>query len=579
MPRQRHREYQLSAEEMLQFLDFADSDEEGLFELDEEDEELLEQSFPQPGESPKTIQILDPLVTDVNEQQTPEMTIDHRKWTRKFPANMPSVGSQQDKEWGKIQLDYEDTPTPLDVFQDVCKLDELIDNILVPQSIVYTQQKGIPFKIEKNEMKAFIGINIMMSYHVLPELRDYFSNEPDLRVQPIAETMTRDRMYSIRKALHFSDNSKAPDKLQNSFYDRAWKIRPLIDHFNAAFQNAMSPTFEQAIDERMVKFKGQNIMKQYMKDKPIQRGFKHWCRNDAKSGYLFEFDIYVGRRTSTTEVGLSESVVTQLTKSLSNSGCHLFFDNFYTSPALVYRLMRDSKIFSCGTVRQNRKGLPKDLKLDKELKKGEIEARYYNGMSLVKWLDTKVVMMLSTIDSGIETNTVSVKRRQKGKSGKVDIQVPAMVQRYNKFMRGTDLLDQKTNVYAFDRKSPGKYYCRPFWDYIDMGIVNSFIVYQKILAKAARNKQEKLAKTQKDFRREIALSLIGNFSSRKKQTPNIRKQNNSERHRIHYAEKHGRCRQCYVKEKMDHKGFIKCLDCDVYLCLNKNRNCWEKYHE
>ena len=102
------------------------------------------------------------------------------------------------------------------------------------------------------------------------------------------------------------------------------------------------------------------------------------------------------------------------------------------------------------------------MKSTKDLKKGEIDSRYYDDMSVVKWLDTKSVMMISTNGSGSPTNTVNVKRRQKGQEGKVDVKAPAMVQRYNKCMRGTYLLDQKTTIYSFDSKSPGKYYCRPF---------------------------------------------------------------------------------------------------------------------
>ena len=77
---------------------------------------------------------------------------------------------------------------------------------------------------------------------MLPETHDYFSKEPDLRVQPIVKTMTRDRFYSIQRALHFANNDEAPDR-KDPVHDRALKIRPLIKHFNAAFQNAMRPTF------------------------------------------------------------------------------------------------------------------------------------------------------------------------------------------------------------------------------------------------------------------------------------------------------------------------------------------------
>ena len=169
-------------------------------------------------------------------------------------------------------------------------------------------QKGKSFEIEKDEMRAFIGTNIMMSYDVNPEIHDYFSKEPDLRVDSIAEAMTRDRFYTIRTALHFANSLECLDK-SDRLHDRAWKMRPLIIHFNKAFQAAMSRTYEEAIDERMTKFKGHHVMKQYMKDKPIKRGFKHWCRNDSKTGNMFEFDIYVGKKTLGTEYGLSESVV------------------------------------------------------------------------------------------------------------------------------------------------------------------------------------------------------------------------------------------------------------------------------
>ena len=77
--------------------------------------------------------------------------------------------------------------------------------------------------------------------------------------------------------------------------------------------------------------------------------------------------------------------------------------------------MKERKIYSCGTVREHRRGLPKGMKSIKDLKKGEIDSRYDDGMSVVKWLDIKSVMMISTIDNGSPTNTVDVKRQQKAK--------------------------------------------------------------------------------------------------------------------------------------------------------------------
>ena len=47
--------------------------------------------------------------------------------------------------------------------------------------------------------------------------------------------------------------------------------------------------------------------KQYVNGKPIQCGFKMWCRCDSKSRYLFEFDLYTGKKQGGEECGLGQS--------------------------------------------------------------------------------------------------------------------------------------------------------------------------------------------------------------------------------------------------------------------------------
>ena len=104
----------------------------------------------------------------------------------------------------------------------------------------------------------------------------------------------------------------------------------------------------------------------------------------------------------------------KLTESLKGTYCRIFFDNFYTSPQVVYRLMKERKIYSCETVRGHRRGLPKDMKLTKDLKKGEIDSRYYDGMSVVKWLDNKSVLIISTIKYSQCQKTTKRLRRKGG---------------------------------------------------------------------------------------------------------------------------------------------------------------------
>lgn len=119
------------------------------------------------------------------------------------------------------------------------------------------------------EAKAFLGMNYVMGYHCLPTFRNYWSTDPDMGVPYIANVMPLYRFEDIRRNLHFSDNTREPDR-SDPFYDRAFKIRSIIDHFNQAFHSDMTNTKTQAIDEHMIKFKGHNIMRQYVKNKPIK---------------------------------------------------------------------------------------------------------------------------------------------------------------------------------------------------------------------------------------------------------------------------------------------------------------------
>ena len=99
----------------------------------------------------------------------------------------------------------------------------------------------------------------------------------------------------------------------------------------------MEPEVEQSVDEHMIKYKNRRIMWQRIKNKPIKWGFRMWYRCTSKTGNLYEFDIYTGRK-EITEFGLSESVELQLTEKLNGSFCHIFSDSFCTSPSLLRKL-------------------------------------------------------------------------------------------------------------------------------------------------------------------------------------------------------------------------------------------------
>ena len=288
-------------------------------------------------------------------------------------------------------VDNDSYETMYDIFLRVSQLERLIEDVIFPESERYSQQQGVSFQATMEEIKSFLGITILMGYHRLPSMRDYWSQEPDLTVPFVANSMNRRRFEIIRKMLHFADNNE-----ENVSHDRAYKIRPLIRHFNDAFHTARKQSRSQSIDEHMVTYKGHNIMKQYVKNKPIRWGFKLWVRACSRTGFVYEIDLYTGKKDANNpDVGLGDAVVLQLTEKIAESGVIVAFDNFFTSTNVMEKL-HDRKIRAIGTVRTNRRRLP-PLKSDRSMKAGEVNGSVHTSgrITWCQWKDKRVVTFLS----------------------------------------------------------------------------------------------------------------------------------------------------------------------------------------
>ena len=483
-----------------------------------------------------------------------------------------------ESEFGEILLELEAETTPYQVFEKIANFDAFLTDIVIPQTILYSQQKGHVFTTTVEEMRAFFGMQIVMGYHALPCIRDYWSTDPTFGVYYIANIMPLKRFEELRAYLHFNDNDLMKPR-DHPHHDRAFKIRPVLDHFNKCFIAGMSATEEQAIDEHMIKFKGHNILRQYVKGKPVQWGFKLWCRCDSKTGYLFQFDLYTGKKSNNIEHGLGEGVVLTLTEQIRGLYCQVYIDNFFNSPQLQYNLLQNG-ILSAGTVRISRKNLPKSelLPSDKEMAKGDMVCMSSNNIFFTKWMDNKAVHMLSNF---LGTDPISqTHRKSKGTAEKVAINCPAVVREYNKHMGGVDLMDQKKVTYQFDHRSKYKYYLRVVNDMIDIAVVNAEIIYNKVC-----DPSDKL--DSKNYRSAIAQALIGCYSSRKREVLSSAKNsrrsslkrhsNDTTPHTMKNVDKRQRCKLC-TSNKIQNRTNNVCVECNVHLCFLNGRNCFALYH-
>ena len=129
------------------------------------------------------------------------------------------------------------------------------------------------------------------------------------------------RFKQIRANLHFNDDQLMKSRDDPQHY-RTFEIQPVLEHFNHSFLDGMYATKQQSVDERIIKCKGPNILKQFAKGKPVQWGLKLWCRCDS-TGCLFEFDLYTGKKTDYVGHGLGEAVVLFLTDAVKSLGCQV----------------------------------------------------------------------------------------------------------------------------------------------------------------------------------------------------------------------------------------------------------------
>ena len=181
-----------------------------------------------------------------------------------------------------------------------------------------------------------------------------------------------------------------------------------------------------------------------------------------------------------SELSLWESVVVSLCQKLKDMHCYVLFDNFFTSPKLLFRLS--------------------------EMECGEHDWLPVNSFLVIKWKNDKSVMLLTNYFNSKATQQID--RRMKGSKEKVSVLCPSFVNKYNQFMGGIDLCDQIKVTNEVDHRSKFRFYSQMLLDSLDIAIVNSKILYHKT------DSTPPLSTI--DFRYSITQKTISNFLSRKK---------------------------------------------------------------
>ena len=143
--------------------------------------------------------------------------------------------------------------------------------------------------------------------------------------------------------------------------------------------------------------------------------------------------------------------------------------------------------------------------------------------------------------------------------------------------------------YEFERRTKVRFYLRVFFDFLDISVVNSKIVYDKIQSTAVMSST--------NFRFSLPRSMIGTSSNTKRAIPTSRPSKRSKVSKIkiqrvqrpkdqiavvvdhlpQFAATRARCAYCSLI-KIENRTFIRCMKCHIRVCLQKERNCFYEHH-
>ena len=434
------------------------------------------------------------------------------------------------------------------------------------------------------EMRAYVGLNVWMGIHILPQTHMYWSTDDFVGVPGIIKTMTRDRFNKLSQYLHVSNNQYQRRRGEPG-YDPLYKVREVMESLDLSFRKYYRPHREMSIDEAMVAFKGRSFLKQYLPNKPIKWGFKVWTLADSHTGYVLNFLPYTGKRLAPSQNGLGYDVVTGLAEPYLNKNYHLFFDNLFSGLPLMDFLM-DNGTYACGTFRKNRKGIPDAIKNPRKLTEGESVKLQKDNVVVCVWHDKKDVFVVST-----QSNPVDDEVTRKSKTGEQRIvRCPQAIKTYNSYMGGVDLADQKRSYYPVGRDSK-KFWRYLFWYMVNTALINAHIIYFGSHVPA----QKKHAKVgHLEFRMRVARQLIDGFTNRKRKATAAPTENGADApaaniahlpgHKLVHApdgERNKVCVNCKLAGRKTAKGkrtpesIWRCALCQVALCKTV---CYIEYH-
>ena len=315
--------------------------------------------------------------------------------------------------------------------------------------------------VSQSEMEAFLGLHLIAGAYRAHhrQVKDLWS---DVHGQPIFRaTMSEDRFKAIKRCFRMDDPARR-DRL-----DKLAPVRYVWDLLQKSLTAAYTPGPYLTVDEQLLEFHGRVAFRQYIKTKPGKFGVKIFWINDSSSSYALRGIVYTGSQTlenKTTDEPFSQSLTLKLTEPFTNENRNVTCDNWFTSVPLAKKLL-EKKTTLLGTIRSNRKFIPKEAKSNEGRSKKSVKYYKKSDMILCSYMDkgNQPVLLLTTMHGEVS------------KEG--EDKQPQIVRDYNATKSGTDNMDHMIRVFSCKRK------CRRwpysfFMNMLDVMTMNAYVIFK-----------------------------------------------------------------------------------------------------
>ena len=203
------------------------------------------------------------------------------------------------------------------------------------------------------EIRALFGINILMGVSTLPQYHLYWHKDTFVGNAGVMDTMTLKSMKNSCSISMCQTGLQSP---------QAWIMTSCTRY------SQFSKWYKRTLKHITILARTKWLMKQWLASKGSSPMSSTCLQNQSsvvsKCGWdvtqnLHEFDVYLGHQQNSIH-GLAYDVM-KLCQHIEGKNHPLYCDNYFTS-ILLFADLLNTKIYASGTIRQNKWGLPGEVK-------------------------------------------------------------------------------------------------------------------------------------------------------------------------------------------------------------------------